>query len=111
MSLSVSFLACVLFLQDLYWFAYPIFILISICSTWVFNFFIRFRDFLSTIPVLNILVSATFVGDGNQEMQGENQETELEAHEEEEFGVEDEPDEVGRLLLIVHFIKKVGQNI
>lgn len=76
---SVSFLACVLLPQIQYWIACAILILLSFLSTWVFNFFTRFQDFFSTITVLNILVSATLVGDGNQEMRGENQETELEA--------------------------------
>ena len=81
---AVSFVASLIMPQVHYWVAYPLLILLSFCSTYVLNFFMRVDQALpSIIPRLNVFLRGmAFFGDANQEVQGENQEFERQAQEE-----------------------------
>ena len=81
---DVSFVASLIMPQVHYWVAYPLFILLSFCSTYVLNFFMRVDQVSPSIIFrLNVFLRRmVFFGDANQDGQGENQEIERQDQEE-----------------------------
>ncbi|XAR70568.1 hypothetical protein NMG60_11027466 [Bertholletia excelsa] len=72
-SLLVLLAASLLFPQVLFWYAYPMVILLSSCSSWLSSAFKSFLQWvkitLCTVPDLNIFVSATYTDEVNPEPQ------------------------------------------
>ncbi|KAL7166970.1 hypothetical protein ACSBR2_037600 [Camellia fascicularis] len=72
-TLVVLFVSSLVFPQLLFWYAYPIIISISLCSSWVFNMFKSFVQWakatLSAVPDLNLFISATQTHGANLEQE------------------------------------------
>ena len=79
--LTVSLLASIVFPQAIFWYAYPIIIMISLLSSWLLNVLWRFlswlRKLLTSIPVFDIIIRATVTRWQNLESQHEVEEIEL----------------------------------
>ncbi|CAK9152284.1 unnamed protein product [Ilex paraguariensis] len=74
---TVSFLVSLLCPQVLFWSIYPIILLLFACSSCLLNIFRSLlsciREFLSTVPDLNIFITATNTDVANPEAQQVNQ--------------------------------------
>ena len=61
--LTILLVASIVFPQALFWYAYPIIIIISFCHSWILNVLgsslFWLQKVLTTVPVINIIIRAT----------------------------------------------------